>query len=140
MIWRSTFFITDLIFLMAVELVRFFISWIGSGKLYFSKNFPSYLNFQVYWHKIIYAMLLPFNSLVLIAPFSFFKNNDLCFLSFLLVLPKIINVISVFKEPAFSFLSLSISLMFSISINTVSYLFFYFGQFLKIFIYYFFQW
>lgn len=84
-------------------------------------------------------MLLPFNSLVLIAPFSFFKNNDLCFLSFLLVLPKIINVISVFKEPAFSFLSLSISLMFSISINTVSYLFFYFGQFLKIFIYYFFQ-
>lgn len=48
---------------MAVELVRFSISQIGFGKLYFSKNFPSYLNFQVYWHKIIYAMLLPFKGL-----------------------------------------------------------------------------
>lgn len=70
-IWRSRFFVTDLIFLMALEIVRFPISQIGFGKLYFSKNFPSYLKLEVYQQKVVCAMLLSLKGLY---------HLDLCYL------------------------------------------------------------
>lgn len=114
-----------IIFLMAVELVMFSISQIGYGKLHFSKNFPSYLNFEVYCTKLcmLCCNLLRIFYITLCHLFLF-QKIVICAFShlFSLVLPKIINLISLFKEPAFSLLILSTSLMFSVPINPASYL------------------
>lgn len=74
------------------------------------------LNFQVYWHSIVHSMPLSFNALYhqyLSYPFFPLKIVTYAFsYLFLLILPKIINLIKLFKEPTFSLLILSTSLMF----------------------------
>lgn len=106
-------------------LVRFSVSQIGCGKLYFSKNFPC-LNFQVFWHKVMYAIPLYFKGLYHLHLCYLFISlkTVICAFShpFLLALPKVLNLISLFEEPAFSSLVSSPSLMFSISSNPASYL------------------
>ena len=65
----------------------------------FLKISPSYLNFQVYWHKVVYAMLLSFNVPyhVYLLSFSFFKNSDLCFLLFALSCQRL-SILLVFSK------------------------------------------